>query len=154
MIQRYCRSLHTVALARAAYHSGDASYDGRAADLALELHPHAVVNAAYHLEWPGKYVDRLDHLAEDSMQVDYSRIEERAKANKLLSFYRRQVKNCVEHALPNGVWLDGLSNDAGEDRARSIDVILTTADNVPLTSEDEQELTVEILLIEVRKPRE
>ena len=28
VIQRYCRSLHTVALARAAYHSGDASYDG------------------------------------------------------------------------------------------------------------------------------
>ena len=143
-----------MALARAAYHSGDASYDGRGADLPLELHPHAVVNSAYRLEWPGKHVDRLDQLAEDSMQVDYVRIEERAKANKLLPCYRRQVKGCVEHTLPNGVWLDYLTDDAGEDRARSIDVILTTADNVPLTSEDEQEITVEILMIEVRKPRE
>ena len=115
-MQGYCRFCYTVALAHAAYSSGDApAADNHAAQQLLEPHPNSTVNAAYHIDWPGKHVAELPQLADDAMQLDYQRIEERTKPSRLLAYYRRQLKHCVEHRLPNGLWLDALSEDAGED---------------------------------------
>jgi len=53
------------------------------------------------------------------------------------------------------LWLDSLTEAAGEDRTRSIDVLITRSSAGALVAGDEeQELTIQILSIEVRKLRD
>ena len=77
------------------------------------------------------------------------------KLSKPLIYYRRQVKSCIERPIQNGLWLDGFVELKGEERLRSVDVLITCPTNSTLKSAaEEQELTVEILSIEVRKLHE
>ena len=154
LVQSYCQFCYAVALAHAAFSSGDApAVDNHAAQRPLEPHPNSTINAAYHIDWPGKHVAELPQLADDALQLDYQRIEERTKPSRLLTYYRRQLKRCVEHNLPNGIWLDALIQDAGGDHMRSVDVLITST-GPPAPGDQEQELTTQILFIEVQKPRE
>jgi hypothetical protein len=156
LVQGYCQFCYAGALARAAYSSGDApAAENRAARQPLAPHPNSTVAAAYHIDWPGKRLAELPQLADDALQLDYQRIEERVKPSRPLAYYRRQLKHFVEHKLPNGLWLDALSEDAGEGRLRSIDVLISSVGaGPPATGDEEQQLTVQILFIEVQKPRE
>ena len=153
----YCRRCHMAALARAAaaYRNGAApSLDVRAPDPPIPLYPNSTVTAAFRFDWPGEHASRLPQLADDVLQVYYLRIEERTKPARLVAYYRRQVKSCIEHPLPDGLWLDGLTEMKKEDRLRSIDVLITRAKTGASAANEEQELTVEILSIEVRKLHE
>jgi hypothetical protein len=158
LVRDYCRRCHMAALARAAaaYRNGAVpSLDVRAADSPVPLHPNGKVNAAYRFDWPDEHASRLPQLADDVLRVYYLRIEERTKPARLAAYYRRQVKSCIEHTLPDGLWLDGLTEMKKEDRTRSIDVLITRAKSGATPSaNEEQEMTVEILCIEVPKLHE
>jgi hypothetical protein len=158
LVRDYCRRCHMAALARAAaaYRSGAVpSLDVRAADSPVPLQPNSNVNAAYRFDWPDEHVSRLPQIADDVLRVYYLRIEERTKPARLSTYYRRQVKSCIEHTLPDGLWLDGLTEMKKEGRTRSIDVLITRAKSGATPSaNEEQELTVEILCIEVPKLHE
>jgi hypothetical protein len=158
LVRDYCRRCHMAALARAAaaYRNGAVPLlDVRAADSPVPLFPNSTVNAAYRFDWPDEDASRLPQLADDVLRVYYLRIEERTKPARLATYYRRQVKSCIEHPLPDGLWLDVLTEMKKEDRTRSIDVLITRAKTgaAPSASE-EQELTVEILCIEMSKLHE
>jgi flagellar biosynthesis GTPase FlhF len=158
LVLDYCRRSHLAALARAAaaHRAGAAtSSDPRTAEPPVSLYPDSVVSAAYRFEWPGEHASKLPELAGETLRLDYLRIEERGKPGRLLTHYRRQLKPCIERSLPDGLWLDGLVEGVGEDRARSIDVLIARAAAGPISdADDEQELTIEILSIEVRKLHE
>ena len=145
-----------MARAAAAYRNGAVpSLDVRAADSPIPLYPNSTVNAAYRFDWPDEHAQRLPQLADDVLRVYYLRIEERTKPARLVTYYRRQVKSCIEHPLPDGLWLDGLTEMKKEDRTRSIDVLITRAKSGATPSaNEEQELTVEILCIEISKLHE
>ncbi len=85
----------------------------------------------------------------------YVRIEERAKLRAELEHYRRQMDHVLEHALADGRWLDSLSEDVEDGVVRSLDVLITRASpKQTISDEVEQELTVQILSIEVGKLRD
>jgi hypothetical protein len=158
LVRDYCRRCHMAALARAAaaYRTGAVpSLDVRAADSPVGLYPNSTVNAAYRFDWPDEHASRLPQLADDVLRVYYLRIEERTKPARLATYYRRQVKSCIEHPLSDGLWLDVLTEMKKEDRTRSIDVLITRAKTGATPSaNEEQELTVEILSIEISKLHE
>ena len=93
-------------------------------------------------------------MADDPINVLYVRIEKRAKAKTELEHYRRKMDRVLEHALADGRWLDSLSEDAEDGVVRSVDVLITRASPKQTIVEEEQELTVQILSIEVGKLRE
>jgi hypothetical protein len=160
------------ALANKAYKAaGNAAYDDRPTNSPVQPHPHSRIDVAYCVDWPGKQVANLPQLADDAMQLNYARIEDRNTPTKLVAYYSRQLKHCWTHYLKEGVevnsptsgdhlqttgwWLDSFSEGPNDDRAKSIDVWISPASAASTASPDEeQELTVEILSIEVRKLRE
>jgi hypothetical protein len=158
LVQDYCRRSHMASLARlaAAYRDGAAMLpEKRTTDAPMPLLPGCEISAAYSIDWPGEHVSRLPNMAGNDLSFDYQRIEKRMKPSKPLGYYRRQVKSCIERPIPNGLWLDGFVDLKGEERLRSIDVLITYPANSTYTSaSEEQELTVEILCIEVRKSQE
>ena len=121
----------------------------------VSLRPGSVVCAAYRVDWPGEQAWRLPRLARDTLRLDYARIEERTKVNLLIAHYRRQLKHCVAHPLPEGVWLDGLSEAGGKEGVQSIDVLITRAGAGQGPPADaEQEWTIQILSVNLGTPRE
>ena len=129
LVRDYCRRCHMAALARAAaaYRNGAAAppLDPHPPDPPIPLYPNSTVASAFRFDWPGAEATRLPQLADDVLQVNYLRIEERTKPARLVAYYRRQVKSCIEPPLADGLWLDGLSESKKEDRLRSIDVLIT-----------------------------
>ena len=141
----------------------------------LPLQPGSVVRAAYHVDWPGIHAGHFaqtgddaeilsalqvnaTHTAQaaaDAWQLDYVRIEERTKFSRPASYYRRQMKGCMVHALPHGLWLDGLVEKAGGGDVQSIDVVITQAgDAAGPPADEEQEVTIQILSMDLGSLRE
>jgi hypothetical protein len=158
LVRDYCRQSHMASLARsaAAYRDGAAtSREKRKVDSPFPLLPDCEIAAAYSIDWPGEYVSRLPNMEGDDLSLNYQRIEKRMKLSKPLNYYRRQMKSCIEHPVQDGWWLDGFVELKGEEPLRSVDVLITGPTNGALKSAiEEQELTVEILSIEVRKSHE
>lgn len=125
--------------------------DADVADLPLKLAPNAGVAASYRVDWPDRDVPPL--------RVRYIRIEQKARPVRLLAYYRSQLSNCSEHNNQHGYWLDALTIDKQRGVAYSVDVVISKRNkDVPLVANEEQQLTVEILFIEVtnaaRAPRD
>jgi hypothetical protein len=157
LVRDYCRRCHLAALARtaAAFQNGGASPESLPTGSPVPIYPNSTVASAFRFDWPGDYGARLPQLADDVMQVSYVRIEKRVKPSSVVAYYRRQVKPCIEHQLVDGLWLDGLSELTKEDRLRSIDVLITRAKSgSPQPANEDQELTIEILCIDVSKSHE
>jgi len=158
LVRDYCRRSHMASLARsaAAYRDGAASsHECRKTDSPIPPLPGCEVSAAYSIDWPGEYVSHLPNMAGNALSLNYQRIEKRMKLSKPLIYYRHQVKSCIERPIPDGLWLDGFVELKGEEHLRSVDVLITCPTNSTLKSAtEEQELTIEILSIEVRKLHE
>ena len=153
----YCSRCHMVALSSAAYRPADATSVAAdaATSLSFPLPAASTVREACRIDWPGKRAALLPQLADDPMNVLYVRIEERAKAKTELEHYRRKMDRVLEHALADGRWLDSLSEDAEDGVVRSAGRINHRASpKQTISDEEEQELTVQILSIEVGKLRE
>jgi hypothetical protein len=155
LVQDYCRRSHMASLARlaAAYRDGAATLpENRVTDSPIPLLPGCEISAAYSIDWPGEHVSRLPNMAGNDLSLNYQRIEKRMKPSKPLTYYRLHVKSSIERPIPNGLWLDGFVDLKGEERLRSVDVLITCpANSTYQSASEEQELTVEILCIEVRK---
>jgi hypothetical protein len=157
LVRDYCRRCHLAALARAAaaFNGGGASPEPRPADSPIPLYPNSTIASAFRFDWPGDSAARLPQLADDVLQVSYTRIEKRVKPTTIVAYYRRQVKSCIERPLADGLWLDGLNELKKEDRLRSIDVLITRAKSgSPQPANEDQELTIEILCVEVSESHE
>ena len=155
LVRDYCRRCHLASLAQsaAAVRDGDGSSRERllADSLAPPL-PGGEKIAAHRFQWPGENASRLSQAAQNGLLLDYQRFEKRMKLGRPLLFYRRQLESCIERSLANGVWLDGFNERRGEDRVRSVDVLVTWPKTRALKSTAEElELTVEILCVEVKR---
>ena len=120
-----------------------------AKDLPLKLHSPADVVAAYRADWPRGLVGKPAGLVLSPLRVRYVRIEQQARPQKVLAYYRRQLPDCEEHRIEQGVWLDGLTTTGESGAARSIDVLIAKANkNLPPLADQEQRLIVEVLAVE------
>jgi hypothetical protein len=142
-------------LARSASQTGQPASREGAATAPLPPQPGSAVCAAYHVDWPGKHAGHLPQLADNVWTLDYQRIEQRAKPSRPATYYRRQLKHCIEHALPDGMWLDGLSERSGEEGVQSVDVLITHAGAAAgPPADEEQELTIQILSVDLGSLRQ
>jgi uncharacterized protein with ATP-grasp and redox domains len=67
----------------------------------------------------------------------------------VLAYYRRQLPDCEEHPIEQGIWLDALASTTEEAAARSIDVLISKAsNNLPGLADQEQRIIVEILAVD------
>jgi hypothetical protein len=153
LVRDYCRRCHAASLARAAavYREGAAVTAENRTDSPLPPLPGCEVVAAHQFCWPGNGATD-GTAAENEVSLRYQRFEKRMKSSKPLLNYRRQLDSCVERSMIDGIWLDGFRDRKNADHAQSVDVLITwpkTRDGKP--SADEQELTVEVLCVEVRK---
>ncbi len=155
LVLDYCRRCHAAVLKRAAFQiSNSASHETSVTPL-LPPPPGSAICAAYHAEWPGEHAGRLPQLADNVWKLDYQRIEERAKPSRPATYYRRQLKRCIEHSLPDGTWLDGLIEGGREEGVLSIDVLITHAGAAAgPPADEEQELTIQILSVDLGSLRE
>ena len=156
LVADYCRRCYLAALTRTAHQTGNAA-SGEAAGAAdaLPLQPGSELTAAYHVDWPGEHAANLPQLADGGWRLDYKRIEERTKPSRPAAYYRRQLKRCIEHSLPDGIWLDGLTEGTGQEGVQSIDVLITRAGaGQGPPAEEEQELTIQILSVDLGTLRE
>ena len=111
------------------------------------MHPHADVVALYRLDWPEALDGKI--AAAPFLRVRYVRIQQKARPDLLLSYYRRQLPDCEEHVSPDAAWLDGLAADKNRAVTRSVDVLLAKSSAAaPGLSDQEQELTVSILTVQ------
>jgi hypothetical protein len=158
LVRDYCRRSHLTSLARSAasYRSGaDSLHDSRKTDSLIPLLPGCEIIAAYSINWSGEHISKFQNMAGNDLSLDYQRIEKRMKLSKPLNYYRHQVKSCIENYLSDGLWLDGFIELKKEERVRSVDILITCPKTDALKSAaEEQEFTVEILTIEIRKQRE
>jgi hypothetical protein len=155
LVRDYCRRSHLTSLARSAasYRNGaDSLHESHKTNPRIPLLPGCEIIAAYRIDWPGDHISKFQNMAGNDLSLDYQRIEKRMKLSKPLNYYRRQVKSCIEHTLPDGLWLDGFVELKEEESVRTVDVLITCPKTDVLKSvAEEQELTVEILSIEVHK---
>ncbi len=119
-----------------------------AKDVLLKLHAPADVVAAYRADWPAGLSGKPAGLNIAPLRVRYVRIEQQARPLRVLAYYRRQLPDCEERRIEQGVWLDALTTGEGG-TARSTDVLITKANkNLPALADQEQRLFIEVLAIE------
>ena len=118
-------------------------------DLPLKLHSPADVVAAYRVDWPEGLAGKPAGLGISPLRVRYARIEQQARPLTVLAYYRRQLPDCEEHRIEQGVWLDVMGATGEGGATRSIDVLITKANkNLPALADQEQRIIVEVLAIE------
>jgi hypothetical protein len=114
------------------------------------LHPRAAVLAAYQIQWPGVYRDKLAGETLDAMEVSYVRTEDQGRLRTVQGHYERNLKPHQLHPLADGVRIEALQVAAKDGRIRSIDVLVTRANPKADRPLDEPEqLTVEILSVAI-----
>jgi hypothetical protein len=119
-----------------------------AKDVLLKLHSPADVVATYRADWPAGLSGKPAGLNIAPLRVRYVRIEQQARPLRVLAYYRRQLPDCEERRIEQGVWLDALTTGEGG-TARSTDVLITKANkNLPALADQEQRLIIEVLAIE------
>jgi len=125
-----------------------------ASGLPLELHSNETVVARYELRWPDNVQKKLADLSPDPLEVHYVRIEEKTSPTKMFGYYRRQLKYPTVHENEERIWIESMHTGSQPDRKLSVDVLITagSADRDKSPDEDE-ELTVEIICIEVKDPQ-
>ena len=131
----------------AAKTQADAGSDAK--DLRLKLHSPADIVAAYRADWPDGLSGKPAALGVSPLHVRYARMEQQARPLKVVAYYRRQLPDCEEHRVDQGVWLDALSAVGDGGTARSIDVVITKASkDLPAVADQEQRIIIEVLTIE------
>jgi hypothetical protein len=149
---RRCRAASVAQLVAERHANGDSPRKIPASDAPLLPPSGSDVEAVYRFNWPGEHAAHPPQPADDALRFYYLRIGLRSKLNRMLSYYRRQMNLCLEHSLSDGIWLEGLTETAAGDRARSTDVLIAHAQSGSEVSPNtEQELTVEILYIETHQ---
>ena len=117
----------------------------------------ANVLAVHRVSWPAEASADQDAQKPGTLEICYVRAEETRMPKKARAYYARQfhvTKPSDIHDRDNSTWLDARVVSQS-DRRRSIDVVLSRADNqaFDLTRDaEEADLIVEILSIEIKDP--
>lgn len=109
---------------------------------------HAGAEALVHYEIDRESIGQSGRGPEAPLRLCYLRLEEKGRPSRPLSNYRRQIRNLVERRCEGGYWLAGrLDAEAG--KACCIDLfVLPAKAGVVLAPEEEQQLTIELLVIQ------
>jgi len=148
LVQAMCRQFWAAALARrdAVAHSES---EDVASKLPIRLPTTANVVASHHVMWPEGVDGALAELPLASLRVHYARMEQKARPDKLLAYYRRQLPSATQHSDEHGVWLDDFSIDRKKGNARSVDVFISKPNrDVGILLGQEQQVIVELLTVE------
>ncbi len=121
-------------------------------ELPFKPHPQGKTVAVHRFDWPPEESEGKTSSGE-TLRLRYVRIEQKAKPDRLLSYYRRLVKSAVERPTAGGLWFDGFFDLKKEGRSQSIDVIVSRANAGAFVMNEDQELTVEILVVETLNAR-
>ena len=149
LAQAMCRQMWTAAAARAGV-AAKSDLEKTQSELAIKLPANADIVASHHVEWPEGLDGAMAWLRQAPLRVCYVRIERKARPDKLLAYYRRQLPSGSQHADEHGVWLDEFSFDRKKGTTRSVDVFIATlSKDVDLALDQEQQMIVEILAVEV-----
>ena len=151
-MQGYCRRCHAVALAQRRLPERRCPCRRQpCGPRLLEPHPGSTVSAAYHVDWPGKHVAELPQLADDALQLDYERIEERTQAQPAAGLLSPATETlCRAYASQRAV--AGRFDRGGRAKTacgRSTLLISSAGAGPPPPGDEEQELTIQILSMDL-----
>ncbi len=162
LVTAWCARFQAAAQARdkAEAEAGNSS-TGAASKLPseFEMANGAKVTTAYHLVWPAEVPAELANAKPSALELYYLRVEETNKPKKAIGYYARQlqVKTADIRKIDNDKtdWLDSVRLLPQTNRRRSVDVMITRADNKTndaAKDNEEADLIVEILTIEIKDP--
>jgi len=161
LVLNVCKRFHAAAQAKenAAAEAGEDTEAAAKLPEGLELSKDAKAVGSYHIAWPEKAPEAIAELKPGMLEVHYVLAEETGKPKKVIAFYARQAQVRANEARQiegnKTTWLDGMKADPKSDRRRTIDVLITRADNKTgdLSKEEEEiDFNVEILTIEIKDP--
>ena len=110
---------------------------------------------------PGCWRPASASATTEPLAVDYVRLQGTGEFGKALSHYRSAITaipgakpRIFRRLIENGTWLDTIQKDQTGHRTRSIDVLVTreSSDDDNGKKSGAEELTVEILLVEIETP--
>jgi hypothetical protein len=124
----------------------------------LTLPRGAEVVASHRIVLPDAAPAGFAQMRPDSLQVYYVRVKETNKLKKAINYYKGQVKPTSEARLIEGkkTWLDVVRVGSQKDRRRSIDVLISRPDSAGAAANNDEEvdLIVELLIIEIKDPKD
>ncbi len=156
-----CKRFHAAALAKenAAAEAGEETEAAVKLPEGLELNKDAKAVGSYHVVWPDKAPEAIADLKPSQLEIHYVRAEETGKPKKVMAFYARQAQVRANEARQiegnKTAWLDGMKADTKTGRRRTIDVLISRADNKTgdlAKEEEEVDFNIEILSIEIKDP--
>jgi hypothetical protein len=131
------------------------------ASMPFAMHAGGKIAKEYHLRWPQDLAASFGSAQTEPMAVDYVRLQGAGEFGKALTHYRSAIaaaqagkSRTILREIENGKWLDTVQTDQTGHRTRSIDVIVTRepSDDDSGKKSKEEELTVEILFVEIETP--
>jgi len=119
-----------------------------AAGAALNLPREAEVVGVFAADLPGAALAAA-HSPVEPLRVRYVMANQKTRISAVAALCRRQVENCQQRTMPDGVWLDGYQGHTGDSRRVSVDVLIhKLVPNAPFTADQEQDLLIEVLSLE------
>ena len=168
LVSGWCKRLGGTESAKDASDESDkSSGDAAKANLpsGFKLPPAAEVVASRHVTLPGAAPAGFSQAQPSSLDVYYVRARESAKPKKAIDYYCRQVlaRQNDARTYDGKTWIEPSRTALQKDRLRSVDVLITGPGGTPAlvvpekgkeraVAEDEVDLTVEILIIEIKDP--
>ncbi len=114
------------------------------------------ITAAYQLNWPEKAPPDLGNIKPGGLKIQYFRLEQEGLITKTKTTMKRLAKGGDIHEMNNGFWLELIKNGFQPNSKRSLDIIITTADQQPIDLTQKEEpvgLSIEILAVEIADPQ-
>ena len=147
LAQAMCRQLRMVGFAHP--DSEDA-----AADFPIKLPPNAAIAASHHAEWPHNLPAALGKLRMQPLRVYYVRIERKARPDKILAYFRRQLPSAARHVTEHGVWVNDFSTEKRKGHLRSVNVFISKPNkDADMPLDQEQQVIVDLLAVEALPPQ-
>jgi hypothetical protein len=125
------------------------------------LHAGGTIAKEYHLRWPQDLPAGFTSATSEPLAVDYLRLQGPGEFGKALTHYRSAITavpggkpKIFLRQIENGKWLDTVQKDSTGHKTRSIDVLVTreAGDDDKDTKSKDEEVTVEILCVEIETP--
>ena len=122
-------------------------------DLAVTPHSTEKITLTHFARWLEAPSKPFRPNGFDPLRVDYVRIEERTRPNRLLAYYDRALPGHIQRAIEGGICFEGLLDKGKPGFLCSADVRITrAAPEMHGLPEQDQDLVVEILIVEIRDP--
>jgi hypothetical protein len=128
----------------------------------FELNRGAKAVASHSIVLPDGVPSGFSAARPDALRLYYVRAEETSKPKNAIKHYKSQAgitRGDTVRVLDNKkTWIDNLKRDPKTDHCRSIDVLISLPENSAASSDtkgnEEIDLIVEVLIIEVKDPKE